>query len=317
MDTAIHSRLVRESPSQREQQRLTRLLAEHAGAWVTAVPSSLDGSDCCMSPQVFRTAVRYRLGMRVSRPGVRCSFCTQSFDESGDHAACCKSNSDIIVRHNRLRNLLFRFAEEGLLSPVLEKRFILGECSGRRPGDVTIPCWKDSKALAVDVAVTSSFSKQNLGLESPADSYGLRKHQKYDQGFRGTDHLFCATVLETTGAISKEGVSFLRQLFRFAARQQNSKLCVYAGRAWARLSCNLQTSVAQAILHRVPTGGRSEPRVAEEGKAQLEPCSQELWEDAEGGGEGRKEEPEESPLAAFLSPFATTTTATTTSFLFS
>ena len=134
VDTAIHSRLVRESPSQREQQRLTRLLAEHAGAWVTAVPSSLDGSDCCMSPQVFRTAVRYRLGMRVSRPGVSCSFCTQSFDESGDHAACCKSNSDIIVRHNRLRNLLFRFAEEGLLSPVLEKRFILGECSGRRPG---------------------------------------------------------------------------------------------------------------------------------------------------------------------------------------
>jgi len=46
VDTAIHSRLVRESPSQREQQRLTRLLAEHAGAWVTAVPSSLDGSDC-------------------------------------------------------------------------------------------------------------------------------------------------------------------------------------------------------------------------------------------------------------------------------
>ena len=47
----------------------------------------------------------------------------------------------------------------------------------------------------------------------------------------------------------------LRQLWRFGARQQNTKLCVYAGRAWARLSCNLQTSVAQAILHRIPTGG--------------------------------------------------------------
>ena len=47
----------------------------------------------------------------------------------------------------------------------------------------------------------------------------------------------------------------MRQLWRFAARQQNTKLCVYAGRAWARLSCNLQTSVAPAILHRIPTGG--------------------------------------------------------------
>ena len=50
-------------------------------------------------------------------------------------------------------------------------------------------------------------------------------------------------------------MSFLKQLWRFGARQQNAKLCVYAGRAWARFSCNIQTSIAQAILHRIPTGG--------------------------------------------------------------
>src|SRR3954465_8785584 len=157
---------------------------------------------CCMSPQVFRTAVRYRLGLRVARPDVSCSFCMQSFDVYGHHAACCKRNSDIIVRHNRLRNLVCRFAEEGLLSPVLEKRFLLGETSGRRPGDVTIPCWKNSKGLAVDVAVTSTFSTRNLTLDSPADAYGLRKHAKYEEGFRGTPYLFCAAVLETTPARS-------------------------------------------------------------------------------------------------------------------
>ena len=67
--------------------------------------------------------------------------------------------------------------------------------------------------------------------------------------------MFCAAVLETTGGISEEGQAFFRQLFRFAARRQNVKLCVYAGRGWARVSCNLQTSVAQAVLHRVPAGG--------------------------------------------------------------
>ena len=164
---------------------------------------------------------------------------------------------DIIVRHNRLRNLVHRIAEEGLLSPVLEKRFLLGETSGRRPGDVTIPCWRNSKGLAVDVAVTSTFSRKNLSLPSPADAYGLRKHAKYEAAFRGTPYLFCAAVLETTGGYSEEAVSFFRQLFRFAARQQNTKLCVYAGRAWARVACNLQASVAQAILHRVPAGGFS------------------------------------------------------------
>jgi hypothetical protein len=128
-----------------------------------------------MSPAVFRTAVRYRLGVIVARPDVVCSFCMQSFDEYGDHAACCRMNGDLIVRHNRLRNLLCRIAEEGLLSPVLEKKGILrGESSGRRPGDVTVPCWKNSKGLAIDVAVTSPFSKTNLRLESPADVYGLK-----------------------------------------------------------------------------------------------------------------------------------------------
>ena len=148
-----------------------------------------------------------------------------------------------------MRNVEGDIQQEGLLSPVLEKKGILREkSSGRRPGDVTVPCWKNSKGLAIDVAVTSPFSKRNLTLPSPADSYGLKKHAKYDKGFVGSGHLFCAVVLETTGGVSDEGLSFFRQLFRFAARQQNVKLCVYAGRAWARISCNIQTSVAKALL---------------------------------------------------------------------
>ena len=119
---------------------------------------------------------------------------------------------------------------------MLEKKGILGETSGRRPGDVTVPCWKDSKGLAVDVAVTSTFSRRNISSACPADDYGLKKHKKYDRAFKGTVFLFCATVLETTGGISEEGLSFFRQL-RPVSR---TKLCVYAGRAWARLSCNLQ-----------------------------------------------------------------------------
>ena len=42
----------------------------------------------------------------------------------------------------------------------------------------------------------------------------------------------------------------LRQLFRFAAKHQSLQLSVYCGRAWARLSCNLQSSVSQCFLNR-------------------------------------------------------------------
>ena len=51
----------------------------------------------------------------MARPGVSCSFCMQPFDLHGDHAACCKKNADVIVRHNRIRNLIAKIGDQGLL----------------------------------------------------------------------------------------------------------------------------------------------------------------------------------------------------------
>ena len=39
----------------------------------------------------------------------------QPFDLHGDHAACCKKNADVIVRHNRIRNLIAKIGDQGLL----------------------------------------------------------------------------------------------------------------------------------------------------------------------------------------------------------
>lgn len=113
----------------------------HAGAWVTAVPACDDGMDTVMKPQVFRTAVAYRLGATVVPSEVPCRMCTQTVETLGDHASCCARNGDLIVRHNRVRNLVARFCGEGLLSPVLEQCDILQQ-SERLPGDITLPNWK-------------------------------------------------------------------------------------------------------------------------------------------------------------------------------
>src|SRR6185312_5924975 len=78
-----------------------------------------------------------------------------------------------------------------------------------------------------------------------------KKHAFYDEDFKGTQFTFAALVLESTGGINDEGLGLLRQLFRFAAKREGVHLSVYCGRAWARLACNLQSSVSQAILNRV------------------------------------------------------------------
>src|SRR6185437_11906201 len=73
----------------------------------------------------------------------------------GEHPFCCKKKSGRITRHNRLRNLVFKLADTGLLAPELEKQGILGETdkTRRRPGDVSIRNWSFRRGLAIDVAV--------------------------------------------------------------------------------------------------------------------------------------------------------------------
>ena len=175
----------------------------------------------------------------------------QTIDVFGDHAACCAVSSDRIHRHNRVRNLLDRIAQEGMLSPVMEKKGILGHKDGRRPGDVTIPVWRANKGLAIDVAVTCPLASSNLHSKEPCEDYATHhKHAYYDKGFKGTAFEFAAVIFETTGGVNGEGMEVLRQLFRFAAKHQSLQLSVYCGRAWARLSCNIQSSVSQCFLNR-------------------------------------------------------------------
>ena len=241
-------------PNPRERQRLLRLQCPHSGAWVTAVPSTLDGNDTVMNPRNFQVAVLVRLGLPVLSEEVSCSLCMQTIDVFGDHAACCTKNADLIHRHNRVRNLVDRFCSEGGLSSVMEKKGILGNSDkpGRRPGDVTISNWAKGRGLAIDVAVTCPFSINNISRSAPCEHYAeSKKHAFYDEDFKGTQFTFAALVLESTGGINDEGLGLLRQLFRFAAKRECVHLSVYCGRAWARLACNLQSSVSQAILNRV------------------------------------------------------------------
>ena len=251
-DEARHKWLLDTAPNDREFQRLSRVAQPHACGFITAIPSNEDGYDTIFEPRNFRTAIQYRLGIPVVDSDSTCPMCTQPIDIFGDHAVCCTKAGDLIVRHNNLRNLVDSIASDGLLSPVMEKKGILGPTSGRRPGDVTIPIWKDGKGLAIDVAVTSSLNKSNVRIIQPCEDYAeFQKHKKYDVSFEGVPYLFSPLVFETLGAINHEGSRILSQLFRFAAKRLGREFSSFCGRGWARVSCNLQRSVSQAILNRV------------------------------------------------------------------
>jgi hypothetical protein len=250
-DEKLHDYLVCHAPNDREAQRLRRCARPHASGFITAVPSQEDGRECILKPRNFQVAVAYRLGVPVLKEEVSCPLCEQTIDVFGDHAACCTRSYDRIVRHNSLRNLLYRFASDGLLSPELEKQGILGSGAGRRPGDVTLALWSEGKGLAIDVAVTSPLQKASVRLLDPCEEYATaRKHAKYDKDFKSAHYSFAAMVWESLGAINVEGEEILRQIFSFTAKKLHREFSSFCGRSWAHFSCCLQRSVSQAILLR-------------------------------------------------------------------
>jgi len=132
LDKTTMDRLIAKA-NERDKQRLKRLDCEHANAWITAQPSTLDGKDTILTPKIFLTAVCRLLGLPVYPDNVPCPLCMQTMDALGDHALCCKKTGDTITRHNRLRNLIFKLAEVGLLHPILEKAGILGHTTEQAP----------------------------------------------------------------------------------------------------------------------------------------------------------------------------------------
>jgi hypothetical protein len=252
VDRATLDRLI-EKGSARDKQRLKRLDCEHANSWITALPSATDGKDTVMPPKIFITAAARLLGLPVYSKPFPCPLCQQTMDILGDHALCCKKTQDLITRHNRLRNWLCKLAEIGLLSPVMEKLGLLGptDDSKRRPGDVSFPLWRYGRGLAIDVAVICPVAASHIDQEEPCEVYAVRqKHALYDEGFRGSRYDFAAMVFETSGAVNEEGRNILRQMIRFASKRECVGNSSFAGRAWARVGCCIQSSVAQAILNR-------------------------------------------------------------------
>jgi hypothetical protein len=68
-------------------------------------------------------------------------------------------------------------------------------------------------------------------------------------------------VFETLGGVNEEGEKVLRQLFTFAAKKLGREFSSYCSRAWARVSCCLQRSIAQVILNRIDGSSDDEPEL--------------------------------------------------------
>ena len=66
-----------ETVNERSKKHLQQLQKPHANAWLTVVPSYIDGKYYVLQPEIFRTAVRRLLSIPVYRDGTTCTFAAE------------------------------------------------------------------------------------------------------------------------------------------------------------------------------------------------------------------------------------------------
>jgi len=218
----------------------------HAGAWILAPPLHNYGME--FPNRDFQLAALRWLGAKVISEGSSCLACTQNIDSFADHSVRCPRLNDKIVRHNRLRDTICELAHNAALGPQKEKSHLLGDCPGRRPGDIFIPCFKNGTPLAIDVAVTDPLREEYIEVDCPSEAYAIKvKHAKYDNGFIGTGMDFGAAVVDVFGWWCPEGLEIIREIARRGADRIGWGRSNYISLCWQRLSVALQLSNARMV----------------------------------------------------------------------
>ena len=93
-----------------------------------------------------------------------CPFCPDiTLDPLSHHAISCRHGGDVVIRHNRLRNIIVDLCRHAHLSVRVEVgRGLLGSQDYSRPADVLVDGWDRAKSAACDVTVTSSLTPATL-----------------------------------------------------------------------------------------------------------------------------------------------------------
>ena len=203
IDSDILSSLLKDAAANLDRRTAARLLSlglPQAGAFLNAIPNPTFGLS--INPELFRTSLRYRLGLRVYNSSQhQCPACGRDSDAFGDHTITCASEYERIHRHDIICDAIYDIAKHAGLSPVSEARLIANSQS--RPGDIFLPNWR-SRQTAFDVAVTSPLSQSALPQSSstPGAAIQMMKSRKMTKHFRPCQSngvTFVPLVVETLG----------------------------------------------------------------------------------------------------------------------
>jgi hypothetical protein len=212
-----------------------------------------------LSPHVLRFLVCSRLGIpALCNEGDMCFQCSTPMDSLGYHMAVCQKAGSFILRHNALRDIIFKFCQSAAMSPIVEHH-----CFSSQPGlraDVFLPTggFLGSCGVALDVTVIYPLQDSILPKSSVASLQGCSlgeavKHAKYEK-FCAEDNIsLIPLAVEFFGCWGNEASLFFKHLAKHVACRFNNSVSDTLLQLYRQLSVCLVRYNAIAVLKRLPS----------------------------------------------------------------
>ena len=199
--------------SDREQARLAALSLPNSSGYLNCIPSRRIGQH--LKSHEFTVVIKYRLGMKLFPEGSKCSACHHSLDQYGDHLLHCSSGGLGILRHNTMRDQLFRLCQEGGLGPAREVPFLLN--NGRRPADIYVPFLDAGRPVAVDFTCVSQLRSDFWKKEAdhPVKYAHERKERAVGAELRREGVSFRPVAVSSLGIFHPEAINLIKTLCRY------------------------------------------------------------------------------------------------------
>ena len=233
---------------------LLSVSSPHASSWLRVTPSPALGLH--LTPSECQFAIKWWLGIQLCEAGSVCALCPTKALEA-HHALTCKRGSDVIARHNHLRDTLHHLFKRALYNPKLEAGSGLGHDQKQsRPADILVNNWGiNGKPAAFDLSVSSPLKPDivsEAGHTAGSATFATEQRKIHVQAnsgiFEELGWSCIPLVVESFGAWGQlDSNTFKKLAFRLSV-QVNSSTSTTLDSIYSTLNLSLVRSNARAFL---------------------------------------------------------------------
>ena len=178
-------------------------------------------------------------------------------DHRGNHAIHCGSYGGWTIRHNKLRDCLFKWFKKGLFLAEKEKIGLLKD--GKKPADIYVQAYLGGTDFAFDVTVVSPMSvgftaRAQREILAAATMKARAKYTNYRGSYEDRPWKFQPLVFECTGGWDDPTSKTIRTIAKSVANRNNARWQMVETLIKRELSSIVMQGTARMVLRRQTNG---------------------------------------------------------------